>query len=237
MNELKDLLQNFLIEKISKYQEPERKGTPKGDPIGLSVLKYQATLFLLYDLTLKEIADELKMSYGLLRKWRTESSFNELVRKHMDEFSELFLDRLSIVIDEDEKFHDQYIKRTSIDKLERGTRITFPALYHDMNHYSLGLRTFIANKILSSHLHNVPVTLWLLKIIDFWIDQPAKGQKRGKPNKELARTVAEEKQALKKRLLKSMLDDVIMVLAKENITEEERKQAIFRLTTVKTDYE
>ena len=46
----------FIEEKYAAYREPKRKGTPKGDPIGLSKKKYLAALMMLLDLPLKSIA-------------------------------------------------------------------------------------------------------------------------------------------------------------------------------------
>ncbi len=92
------LLVSFIREKLDHYVEPTREGTPKGEPIGLSRVKYEASLFCLYDLQarhkegLKAVAKTLKISYGLLRKWRTEEGFKKAIQEHVEEFSSVFLD-------------------------------------------------------------------------------------------------------------------------------------------------
>ena len=84
------LLDKFIKEKLKSYIEPERKGTAKGDPIGLSRVKYEASLFMLSRITYKELAEQLKISHGLVLKWRTEALFKSTLEKHMVEFGILF---------------------------------------------------------------------------------------------------------------------------------------------------
>jgi len=74
------LLEKFLNEKLKNYMEPQRKGTPKGEPIGFSKQKYQATLLLMADMKQKDIAELIGVSYGLLRRWRTEKKFIEMTK-------------------------------------------------------------------------------------------------------------------------------------------------------------
>lgn len=74
------LLDEYMAQKINSYQEPERKGTPRGDKIGFPLNKYISCLLVaLTNYSLKRIADiygsDLGFSYGLLRKWNTESDF------------------------------------------------------------------------------------------------------------------------------------------------------------------
>jgi hypothetical protein len=71
------------------YTEPTRAGTKKGEPIGLSRKKFHAgLLMILYDdlLGLKEIATIVKVSPGLLKVWRTESKFKEVMQFACDWF-------------------------------------------------------------------------------------------------------------------------------------------------------
>jgi hypothetical protein len=84
-------LAKFIDSKLKEYVEPTRMGTPKGDAVGFSLTKYQATLFtlresLLDNEDLKAQARKLGISYGLLRKWRSEQSFKDLVAQHEKEF-------------------------------------------------------------------------------------------------------------------------------------------------------
>jgi hypothetical protein len=79
-------LEEFVRRKHQEYQEPQREGTPRGEPVGLSKNKHLAALWCLSGLELKEIARNVGVSYGLLRKWRTEGPFKETIKKLVDEF-------------------------------------------------------------------------------------------------------------------------------------------------------
>lgn len=88
---METLLKKFIREKLKNYVEPERRGTPKGDSIGLSKVKYEATLLMLTSAPYKEIAKFLNISHGLVLKWRTEPSFKATLDEHQTEFSTLFV--------------------------------------------------------------------------------------------------------------------------------------------------
>jgi hypothetical protein len=93
------LLRKFIDSKLVAYVEPTKEGTPKGEPVGFSLTKYQATLFtlresLLDNEDLKAQAKELGISYGLLRKWRSEEKFKDLVSQHEKEFITYLLNPL-----------------------------------------------------------------------------------------------------------------------------------------------
>jgi hypothetical protein len=69
-------LEAYIKDKVGAYQEPSREGTPKGEPIGLFKPKYEAALWTgLTRRKLNDIADELGLSYPLIKKWRTEAPF------------------------------------------------------------------------------------------------------------------------------------------------------------------
>jgi len=82
-------LQKFINEKLNSYVEPQRKGTPRGEPIGFSKQKYKATLLLMTNMKQKEIAELIGVSYGFLRRWRTEKKFLEMTKKHCNEYLEM----------------------------------------------------------------------------------------------------------------------------------------------------
>jgi len=81
-------LQKFINEKLNSYVEPQRKGIPRGEPIGFSKQKYKATLLLMTNRKQKEIAELIGVSYGFLRRWRTEKKFLEMTKKHCNEYRE-----------------------------------------------------------------------------------------------------------------------------------------------------
>ena len=90
-------LARFISHKVTSYVEPTKKGTPKGDPVGFSLTKYKATLYALRERVLPDTLDlviqakKLGVSYGVLRKWRSEQKFKEIVSQHVDEFTRLYL--------------------------------------------------------------------------------------------------------------------------------------------------
>ena len=89
--DVKGLLLRFIKEKRESYVEPSRKGTPRGEIIGLSLEKYMASLFMLTSMNLKRISERSKVSYGLIRKWRTETPFKGQIEKHIMEYAPLFI--------------------------------------------------------------------------------------------------------------------------------------------------
>jgi hypothetical protein len=80
------VLGQFIEDRLRHYVEPERAGTPKGEPIGFSRKKFHAALLALTNVDLRKQAKHIKVSYGLLRKWRTEDAFFEQVMKLEDDF-------------------------------------------------------------------------------------------------------------------------------------------------------
>jgi len=104
------LLDIFLTEKLQTYIEPTRKGTPKGDPVGFSATKYTATLACMKKMPLKKIAAQLNVSYGLLRKWRTEDKFNELIIQHCTEFAKKVKNHLVRRTKKQDELWTEYIK-------------------------------------------------------------------------------------------------------------------------------
>src|SRR5262245_32508075 len=88
----------FVAEKLKElkaYDEPQRAGTPRGTPVGLSRAKYHAALHAFADLKGKTYARVVGVSHGTLRPWmadvkradgRTDSEFGATVRRLFDEW-------------------------------------------------------------------------------------------------------------------------------------------------------
>jgi hypothetical protein len=96
------LLERFIRERVEAYVEPSRRGTPRGEPIGLSKVKYQAAVLIaVTSKPLFEIAREVSVSYGLVRKWGTETTFQKVIHQLQIEFAGLvqayLLERLQTV--------------------------------------------------------------------------------------------------------------------------------------------
>lgn len=88
-----ELLTKFIADKLSNFIEPQRKGTPKGEIIGFSFTKYKASLHMIPHAKMKEIAERLGISYGVLRKWNTEQEFKNMVKKNKEEFNLLLIEQ------------------------------------------------------------------------------------------------------------------------------------------------
>ena len=71
----------FIAEKSVVYEEPERKGTPRGEKIGFPKKKYLASLFVgISNFKAKDLAEGLQkhgLTHGLIRKWKTEDDFKK----------------------------------------------------------------------------------------------------------------------------------------------------------------
>ena len=92
-------LQSFIKQEISRYVEPTRQGTARGEPVGLSSVKFKSTLFFLTSLPGKKIAEAANVSYGILRVWRTESSYRNMIEKHIEAFARNVVRHLSDVVE------------------------------------------------------------------------------------------------------------------------------------------
>ena len=88
------LLETFIESKARGYSEPSRKGRPRGEALGFSSKKYLASLHLLTAEKQISIAMEQGLSYGLLRKWKTEEPFKALVTKHRRDFAAAFINQV-----------------------------------------------------------------------------------------------------------------------------------------------
>src|SRR5262249_44447716 len=91
MVDLERQLSKFAKEKVANYDEPTRKGTPKGEPVGFSLKKYRASLLTLTNKSIEDQAKEIGVSYAVLRKWRSEQDFKDLVSRHEHEFFDFML--------------------------------------------------------------------------------------------------------------------------------------------------
>ncbi len=100
------LLARFIKDKISQYVEPQREGTSKGNPIGPSREKYFASLLMMTNRKIKDIASSMGISFGTLRNWNTQDSFKELIENHCKEFTVILVKHI-------EDLYSKYIKNDS----------------------------------------------------------------------------------------------------------------------------
>ena len=138
VRELSAKLAKFIDSKLKEYVEPTRMGTPKGEAVGFSLTKYQATLFtlresLLDNEDLKAQARKLGISYGLLRKWRSEQSFKDLVSQHEKEFITYLLNPLIYsgygILDGWEKAESMLLQALQQVKQKESARKLMPLIY------------------------------------------------------------------------------------------------------------
>jgi hypothetical protein len=99
---METLLQRFIRDEVKSYVEPTRKGTPRGEPIGLSKVKHRAAVLVsTTSKPLFEIAREVGVSHGLLRKWTCEDVFKDAIKRLRREFvglvQEYLLERLRAI--------------------------------------------------------------------------------------------------------------------------------------------
>ena len=102
-------LGDFILRKANSYREPFRKGTPKGEPIGFSEVKYTAMLVGLTNADLRKAARDQDVSYGLLRKWRTEADFKEAMSSHAEEFVDEIIEALRVEIEKNDKAFGKFL--------------------------------------------------------------------------------------------------------------------------------
>jgi hypothetical protein len=101
---LLELFHKWADPQLEKYDEPERVGVPRGEPVGFSAKKFHAALaqVLKPAFTVAEIADLVGVSAGQVRVWRTEEPFKKLADKLQAEFLSYMSDQL----DQDAKLND-----------------------------------------------------------------------------------------------------------------------------------
>lgn len=84
---MKTLLEQFFEDKCNHHSEPIRVKVPRGKKIGMSKAKYQAALASsLCNFDLKGLAGQLQGSYEVIRRWKTERDFKNVVKETLDEF-------------------------------------------------------------------------------------------------------------------------------------------------------
>jgi hypothetical protein len=88
----------YIKKKVNAHPEPERKGTPKGEPIGLSKVKFEAALWCALSChKLEDIAVKVGKSHSLIKKWRTEEPFKQAGQDLIKDFAhKLFKQALKV---------------------------------------------------------------------------------------------------------------------------------------------
>ena len=220
------LLGRFIQEKVRQYIEPSREGTPRGEPIGFSGVKYGATLYGLTNIKQKEIAERLEISHGLLRKWNTEESFKAMIDKHCREFTEVFMRNMRDRIKRREALNEAFLAQS----LQEIASQDLPSFVHseisDANDYSLKLLKLIyetGDKALEKAISEGDLTMKLEIYATYRAMQFYFG---GKGSSQFA----DNEKRLENMLLNSIVEDGMKTLLKPSLDEEDKKSL---LTTMK----
>lgn len=237
----KTLLFEFIEEKYKKYSEPTREGTPRGETIGFSRKKYFATLLMMYNLKLKDIAKEAEVSYGLIRKWTTEKAFKDMVFDHYTEFTTWIVGyifkRTAVGYEATED-----IKKKALNELANINPCKFLTQKHfetdtaleklsDAGNYNKRL-LFIIMAYLREYLEkDLPKIadreLAILFTSELYGVVSIMGKNRT-PKERIKETIK-----LEYVLCNSMLDDVVNILSKPKMTSNDKKEVIMTINTLK----
>ncbi len=228
------LLLDFIQTKIYTYVEPQRKGTPKGSAIGLTKVKYTATLTFLYGLKpkpMKTMAKSLKVSYGLLRKWSTEKQFKKQLRQNVQEFSQVFWDYIVESYNKHAAEMKAFLKKPAEQLASEGwpQMITNADLkpLEDFKEYSFVLQIVILAQTENILKNPDPVLAYYVSAI---LENLAR--RAGlPPSQEL---IAKEKE-FRNRLEATILDRAIDTFGSANASSEERKEALCLLMMLRKD--
>jgi hypothetical protein len=118
---IKEYLYFKMFDPQAKYKEPTRKGTPKGEKIGFPSKKYFASILVgITNRKVKDIAQQSDVSYGLLRKWKTESDFKALAENHCSEFVDIIIQQISNQLKNQSEAIKDFYEGNGADPLERG---------------------------------------------------------------------------------------------------------------------
>jgi len=79
--------------------------------------KFSATLYSLKNMKVREQAAELGISYGVLRKWRTELAFKEWINRHEHDFLE-YIDDYELKNKHKKNLYDPYKDRVRKKKFK-----------------------------------------------------------------------------------------------------------------------
>lgn len=223
------LLSRFIFDRVEQYKEPSRKGTPRGETIGFSRDKYIASLYTaLTVVKLKDIAGGLKISHGLLRKWKTEDSFKAQMEEHCRGFAKSFVSNV----------HERLMKRKVLNEAyqsqsrEQMAKKQLPSMSYkeisDVDVYSNGLLLAIytvlaeeANKAIEANDVNMQAELLAMTEVV----SKLRGEKKPDHRKKRDEFVY-------MRFRRSILEDAIALLSRSTLGEDELKSAIHALKIV-----
>ena len=227
--EPKGLLLSFMKEKAKNYTEPTRRGTPRGEAIGLSSKKYLATLYMLTPSALELLGQALGISYGLLRKWRTELLFKNQIEENAREFAAIFIDHLMEKwVKEDEDIKDVFNMGMLKGKaeLEGYDDVLLTGLMDETKFYSSQLKDAITDELVKLGQNN-PYLFWDPLFIKSYLALVHERSLHRKLNHLLLFVLGAECDMEEED--KIIVEDVVSILEKPKLSKNKRMEAINKL--------
>ncbi len=206
---MKTCLEEFFSNKISTHVEPSRRGTPRGNPIGFTKVKYQAVLVsTLTNINLIKLAGKLEGSYNVLRKWNTKVDFKACCNSISDEFKAIIdfelLDIFTHLAEDFKhgKFHEH-------DELF--------ARFKDADTYNKTIISHITDR-LNHYLYELPNGQVAFFDMAHYLAKYSGSQK-----------LLELLIQLQKRLKENLIEEIIETLQKPELSEQERGGVVIKL--------
>lgn len=229
------LLFRFIEGKRGAYIEPQRQGTPRGEPIGFSKEKYHASLLMMVKEKGPVLAKLAEVSYGVLRLWKIEPAFQKQVARNKREFVSRFMERMEQRIREQQKAYQEWMKK-SVEEIAKGIAKAKQIgigweEFRDAQSYSDDLMAMIGFAILERIKRLNPEDPGSLLIAsEYSATLDILGYFRGIPK--------DPKEEQRKKELSDPLEGLIFrglqsTLMKPRISEEERKEAVFALSVLR----
>jgi hypothetical protein len=138
------LLDSFICRRFNAYKEPQRKGVPKGEKIGVSPKKYLAALLSLKNLKQKYIAEIANSTHNSVRKWNTEDDFLDLTDNFKTEYAEYVIKHLKKRSKRQLELRDEYFALSPLEMIDTPPTLLSLSEFYDLNQYEFWtlVRTF-----------------------------------------------------------------------------------------------
>ena len=123
----------WIASRMQNYEEPERRGTSRGEKIGYPKNKYFASLFIgLSNFSQKKLSNDFgqkkNIRYGVLRNWCREKDFKEMTAIHTWEFAKHLISHVETKCEESmSEWNDYFNLKTD----EQPPELQFDEIYRD----------------------------------------------------------------------------------------------------------
>ena len=210
MKEKHGLLYSFIKRKKEEYVEPASRGRCAD---GLSSMKHTISLATaLTNMEHKKIAEQTKVSHGLIKKWRTEDLFKSIQEFHQKEFIELF-------IQETQRAFNDWL----IDPKKGNDEFDF--LISDCMGYGRELGAKLLSSLKEAFKEEPELNFFILKIAQANLV----GCKKGMKKKALTDFFEEQNRELLIGTIDFRIKKFVEYLKKPNPSEVEKKVAVLAM--------